>query len=112
MNIFLLNKDSNAAMSLMAKISKATFAADGCIIKVTKKELNVINSGDLIVIREHPEVARYKKALENIAEYVPYAYAQELAKNGLDLEAKMIRVPAPVYNSSDTKEEETPNGAV
>lgn len=107
MNIFLLNKDSNAAMTLMNKISKAIFAADGCIIKVTKKELNVINSGDLVVIREHPEVARYKKALENIAEHVPYAYAKELARNGLDLEAKLMRVPAPAYNSATDKEEET-----
>lgn len=104
MNIFLINKDSDAAMSLMKKISDAAFAEGGCIIKVTKKELNVINSGDLIVIREHPEVARYKKTLENIAEYVPYAYAQELARNGLDLEAKLMRVPEPTSNKTDSGE--------
>jgi hypothetical protein len=36
--------------------------------------------------------ARYKKALENIVAHVPYAYAKELARNALDLEAELIAV--------------------
>jgi len=55
------------------------------------------------------QAARYKKALENILAYVPYAYAQELAANALDLKAELMNVPEQVALGIETKPEEEEN---
>lgn len=50
------------------------------------------------------ENARYKLALQNIAKHVPYAFAQELAKNALDLGSELMIHSERKYELTEEKD--------